>query len=362
MQQTRLVAMLAALALVLAVVPTGVGATAANATQEDCTFPVTVEDATGTEVTVEERPERVVVLGASAAQTLWDIGARDRVVGMPVKPYTAYLEGSEERTDVVNQDGSINQEAVVGLQPDLVLAPSIVPDATVEQLRAAGLTVYKAPFGRSIEDIYAKIDQFGRLVGNCEEATATREEMQARVETVREAVSGEESPRALYYFYNFTAGNGTFISELVTTAGAENVAASAGVEGYQQLNPEIVADRDPQWLIVQADSPMPAGEPYASTTAVRENNTVLVSADLISQPGPRVVVPLTKMAKAFHPEAYAAANATATPTPAATATPVETEATDAKTPGATAGGGPGFGVAGAIAALLGAALVARRWA
>lgn len=330
------------------------GATGGAPVQEQCTFPVTETDATGTEVTIEEEPQRVVVLQASAAQVMWEIGAKEKVVGMPVKSYTAYLDGSDERTDVLTGEGQVERETVVGLEPDLVIAPNVVQNETVEQLRNDGLTVYRTDFGKSLEDIYAKTELVGRLVGACQGAERTVASTRERVDTIRQAVEGEQKPRVLYEFYNFTAGNQTFIHEVIETAGGDNIAANAGISGYATISEEVVAEQDPEWVVHPSDAPLPQGEPYMSTTAYEENQTLEVNANYMNQPGPRVVVPMTQLAKAFHPEAYAAANATATPT-----------ATDgAETTRSTPAGEtsqPGFGLSTVVAALaLVAGLLGRR--
>lgn len=348
----RLITALAATLVVALALPAGVAGGAT--TQEQCTFPVTEADATGTEVTVEEEPQRVVVLQASAAQVMWEIGAKEKVVGMPVKSYTAYLNGSEEQTDVLTAEGQVERETVVGLEPDLVIAPNVVPNETVEQLRQDGLTVYRTDFGKSLDDIYAKTELLGRLVGECQGAERTVSSMQSRVETIRQAVEGEERPRVLYEFYNFTAGNGTFVHEILETAGGDNIAANAGISGYAKISEEVVAEQDPEWVIHPSDAPLPQGEPYTSTTAYQQNQTLEVNANYMNQPAPRVVIPMAKLAKAFHPDAYADANATTT----ATAQPGTTEPA---TPGGETSQ-PGFGLSAMVAALaLVAVLLGRRF-
>ena len=382
MRHTRHTAIVLAIVagLLLGTVPAGAvpaGSTAADAAdaplnQQQCSFPVTLTDGTGTEVTVDQRPERVVALQASTAQILWELGARDRVVGMPVRSYTAYLNGSDAKTDVLTEDGAgVDVEQVVALDPDVVIAPDSIGNDTVEQLRNAGLTVYKSGADKSIESIYEKTERYGQLVGNCEEAASVVEETRSTVEEVRSAVEGRESPRALYFFYNFTAGNGTFIHEIIETAGGDNVAANAGISGYQEVNREVVAERDPQWLLHPSDAPLPTGEPYASTTALRENQTLTLNASYMNQAGPRVVIPLQKIAMALHPDAFE--NGTATPATGDNATSGDATTTAGETPtagattgtadGATttsSGSGPGFGVVGSVVALVAAALLARR--
>ena len=303
------------------------GPAADLAAQANCSFPTTATDATGTEVTVEGEPEEVVALGASTAQTLWEIGAKDKVVGMPVDSTTASLEGAENRTGIFQADGfTVATEQVVGLDADLVLAANVIPNETVTALREAGLTVFKFDPANTLPGVYEKTDLMGQFVGACAGADRVVDAMQTRVETVRTAVSNETQPSALYLLSGgFVAGNGTFIGDLLRTAGAENLAANANISSYQEISEEVIAERDPEWIVVSNRSFVPEGEPWASTTAVEEEQVVVVSANNISQAAPRVVLPLTDLARAFHPDAMAAATLTNTTIGTATgnATPIE---------------------------------------
>jgi iron complex transport system substrate-binding protein len=373
---------LVAFLVALAIVPLGaVGATgavtttdasqasASLATQEDCSFPVTRTDGTGTDVTVESTPERLVIVGGSTSQIMWELDVEDRVVGMPVQSYTSYLNGSENKTDIVTQDGAVDQEQVVALQPDLVVLANIYPNETAQNLRAAGLTVYKEDFPSTLSGITRSVETYGALTGACEEATQTNEVFNASVDAIKADAEEFDSPRVFYYFFNFTAGSGTFTDELVTTAGGTNVAAEAGVSGFRQVNLEVVAEQDPEVVVVPGQSSVPTGEPWNSTTAYQEGNIVRVDTNLAQQPAPRVVGPMRTMQ-----EAFAAAAATETPRPttvaATTAPPTDatftttappTDDTNQQTPGGDTGGdGAGFGLVSALVALAAAALLAGR--
>jgi iron complex transport system substrate-binding protein len=175
----------------------GAGVSASVGADSHCSYPVTMTDATGTDVTIEEDPDRLVALAPSAAQILWEIGADEEVVGMPQDFYTGYLNGTEGKTDVVNDDGSVIAEAVVGSEPDLVLAPNVVSNETVESLRDSGLTVYRFENAEDLEDVYAKIELYGRLTGNYDEAGQVSARMQGQVEAVRacSSRSAADTPR-----------------------------------------------------------------------------------------------------------------------------------------------------------------------
>ncbi|MFB6296544.1 MAG: PGF-CTERM-anchored ABC transporter substrate-binding protein [Halobacteriales archaeon] len=342
---------------------------------EHCSFPVSMEDTTGTEVTVEEAPERVVTLAPSAAQTMWEIGAKEKVVG--VSKYAGYLEGASEKRNVSGGERIVVAEKVVAADPDLVIAPNVIQNDTIEQLRSAGITVYRFEEARSIEGVYEKVELIGRLTGACDGAEERVEEMKDRIATVERAVEGQERPDVLYSFFGFTAGSETFIHEIIETAGGNNIAADANISSYREISEEIVVDRNPDWIVLNSDDPaVPGGAAYENTTAVRENQTVVVQIEHINQPAPRIVLAITKLAKAFHPEAYAAAKATATPTATATATAT---ATVAATPSETAmgdeatvdesmettgstetPGSSGFGVLTAVVAVVAAVVAVRR--
>ena len=321
----------------------------------DCGFPYTSQDATGADVTVEERPDRIVVLGASAAQTVWELDAADRVVGAPVDPTTSYLEGIEDTEDVFREDRfTVNQEAVVELDADVVLAPNVIPDETVASLRDANQTVYKFRFGTSLEFIAGKTAETGRLIGACEAATGTNEAFNATIEEVEAGTDDYDSPRVMYFTDNVTAGGGTFVHSLLTTAGGTNVAAENGVQGYGEINEEALVEWNPEVIVVSGvEGGVPDTPAYRETYAVQHDQVVTVDANYVSQPGPRVLIALQTMADAF---ANATVEGQATPTPSQTAT-----ATDGGDPAETANGdGAGFGFAVALVAMLSIALYARR--
>jgi len=300
--------------------------------QAACSYPLTVTDETGTEVTIEEEPQRIVTLSPSAAQTLWEFDASGKVVG--VADTAGYLEGASEK-EVVTDGQTIRTEVIVGLEPDLVIAPDIIPNEKVEQLRSAGLTVYNVNASTNFADLYAKTERIGALSGECAAANATVTDMRERVTAIREAVADEEPAGGLYVFFGFTTGSGTFIDSIITSAGLTNVATEVGITGFttEPLSQEVVANNSEaiEWLVLN-DNPVshPSGDVYNQTYAMRNNQTVVLNVNYLNQPAPRTVLALENLTRAVHPDAYAEAQAaleaTPTPTPSPSPTPAETDA------------------------------------
>ncbi|GGM32293.1 cobalamin-binding protein [Haloarcula argentinensis] len=298
-------------------------------------------DATGTEVTIEERPNRVTTINPSAAQTMWEIGGRSQVVGLT--QYASYLDGAESRTNVSASFG-VNVERVVSTNPDLVIAPN-ASAGDVAPLRQAGLTVYHLPAATTI----------GRLTGNCEGASEANAWMDANVDSVRQVTAdAEDRPTALYPLGGgYVAAGNTFVTSLIELAGAENVAARNHTK-YPQLSDEVILQLDPAVLFVTENTATIATtEPYASTTAGETNSTVAVQVRNINQPAPRSVVSFAHNATAqLYPDRYdadsyvprSAVTKTSEPTPAD-----HTPSTDQSTTDAS---GPGFTAVAALVALL----------
>ncbi|MFC7071159.1 PGF-CTERM-anchored ABC transporter substrate-binding protein [Halobaculum lipolyticum] len=346
------------------------GAATAERTQPACGFPLTATDATGTDVTLDERPERITTLNPSAAQTMWEIGGREQVVGL--SQFALYLDGADSRTNVSAAGFGVSVEKVVGTSPDLVLAPNASSAETVAALRDAGVTVYHFRESTTIEDVAEKTTRTGRLTGNCAGAAEANAWMTANVETARETTADAEAVRVLYPLGGgYIAGSGTFIAAMIETAGGANVAAERDLAGYPQINDEVVLELAPEYLVVtDYSSYLLEQEPYASTPAVENNKVVAVNRNWMNQPAPRsVVTGVRTLTEGFHPDAAADAEfetraeavaAMETSTPTTTEVPPPATTGVATTAEPTETSGPGFGVALAVLAVLGSALLARR--
>ncbi|MGM0606005.1 MAG: PGF-CTERM-anchored ABC transporter substrate-binding protein [Halobacteriota archaeon] len=359
-------------------------ASVAQTNAPDCAFPITVTDATGEEVTIDERPERVTTTNPSAAQIMWEIGGKSQVVG--TSQFAHYLDGAEERENVSSTDFGVNVELVVGTEPDLVLAPNSTQEATIEALRNTGITVYHFPRETDIEDVKDVTTTVGQLTGNCEGAAEANAWVDANVESAADATVDADRPRVLYPLGGgYVVGGGTFIDSMIDASGAQNLAADE-FDGYQVMSDEVVLDLDPEVLLVTETSAYLLNEePYASTAAGESETTVAVDVNYLNQPAPgSVVYTVSNLTAQLHPDAYGEADyvtrsevraqldeadsdAETPDEPTETDTETQTESaatesatTESPTDETTDNEIPGFGVVVAIVALGAGVLVARR--
>lgn len=328
--------------------------------QNSCTYPVTATDATGEEITIEQPPERIVSLNPSAAQTLWEIGAQEKVVG--VSQFAGFLEGASELETVTSGfPSTVDVETVISLEPDLVFAPNTIQNETVDRLRESGTTVFRFSAATSIEDVYEKTRQIGRMAGACDGAEETIQWMKTEIEIVREAVAGQDPPNVLYAMSaGYAPSPNTFIGGMIDAAGGHNIVANLNTTGlYPQLSSEVIVQQNPEWIIAAhapgnasrpAKDVVPISAALRNTSAWTTDQIVTVDRNNISQPAPRIVYPIRKMAQAFHPEAYAEAAAIPSPSPTLTDESA-TEPDDSSPTPTETDGQPGFGLPVAVLAL-----------
>jgi iron complex transport system substrate-binding protein len=106
----------------------------------------------------------------------------------------------------------------------------------------------------------------------------------------------------------YTAGKGTFITQLIERAGGHNIASD--LEGYPQLSLEQVVAADPAFIILgdvrYGVTPESIAERpgWENLSAVKNGKVFPFNDDLVSRPGPRLVDALEELAKMLRPELF----------------------------------------------------------
>lgn len=94
----------------------------------EVSYPLTLTGTDGTEITINEEPEKIVSMGPNMTEILYAIGAGDKLVGRT--DYCDYPAAVSE----VESVGSISNadiEKILSLEPDLVLASTHFSDDAV---------------------------------------------------------------------------------------------------------------------------------------------------------------------------------------------------------------------------------------
>jgi iron complex transport system substrate-binding protein len=265
-------------------------------------YPVTIDTPNG-ELTIDERPTRIVSLSPTATEMLFAIGASEQVVAVddqsnyPAIAPTTDLSGYEP-----------NLEAIASYEPDLVVY-STEPGDLGSSLEGLGIPALLQPAASTLRDVYREIEQLGVVTDHVTESRDLTARMRADIRRITADV--EDGPALRFYhelddtYYSITSS--TFIGQLYEIVGLENIAdrAKGAGGGYPQLSAEYIIEADPD-LIFLADTKC-CGQSAATVStrpgwerieAVEQGNVVPLDDDVASRWGPRVVDYLRRIAQA----------------------------------------------------------------
>jgi iron complex transport system substrate-binding protein len=284
-----------------------------TATQEPTTEPILLIDGFGRDVRIPEPAQRVVSLAPSSTEILFAVGAGAQVIGRD--ELSDYPPEAIEVASIGTTYGELNVEAIVALEPDLVLAAMINSPEHIQALEDLGIVVFVLPNPMGMDELYDVLEMTGRLTGHETESEDLVDQLEIRVETVIETLTDAE-PVPIFYEVDgtdpnapWTTGPGTFQDVLINLAAGENIASD--IELWGQLSLEEIVARNPA-VIVFSDSPWVTTTPeslaerpgWGEITAVVNGDVYGIDANWIDRPGPRYVDALEALANLLHPELF----------------------------------------------------------
>lgn len=276
-------------------------------------YPLTVKDATGTELTFENAPERIVSTSPSETEILFALGLGDKIYG--VSDFDDYPEEALAKPKV----GGVtkpNEEVIMTAEPDLVIGGISMKDDIVEKFRGLDLKLYKTE-PKELDDILNNIIQIGIITDTQQKAEELVAQMKEDIRLVTEATASimEEDKKKVYIEFSpgWTVGKGEFMDELITLAGGINIASD--LEGWNAINEETVIQDNPDVIIYTADivddkSGKPLEELIKSRngwekiTAIQEERVIAIEGNIMSRPGPRITEALKQIAEAIYPDLF----------------------------------------------------------
>ncbi|MFQ3790266.1 ABC transporter substrate-binding protein [Halomonas sp. A29] len=218
-----------------------------------------VETAFG-EVAVPDSPERVVTLyeGAldvSLAAGIVPVGAVTTRGGDGVARYIeAHLD---ERPAIVGVVREINLEAVLALEPDVILAPPQLPEAQYRLLSRIAPTVMPLTEGLDPEAWRAESRLFAQALGREAEIEAALAQVDARAAEIADRIAAGEAPSAV--LVRWMPQGPMVMSEDLFTPGLLRAAGVAihdaglvrpGVPHSDPLSLENLSRVDAEWLFL----------------------------------------------------------------------------------------------------------------
>jgi iron complex transport system substrate-binding protein len=254
-----------------------------------------------------EPPRRVVTLAPSLTDMVIALGHADRLVGVTRHDDAPAVAGLPRVGGFLDP----NPEAVIGLEPDLVLwvtdggaLPAVRRLAEVARAsRGRAFPILAVPVV-SVADVLATARLVGGALGDPDGGERLANGLASGVDRVRVRTAGLRRPRVLLVVGReplVVAGPGSFPDELLRIAGGEN--AVGGDRPWPVYPLEMAVAADPEVVVDAAvNEPAEGIARLSAVPAVRRGAVVRLPSDDLLRPGPRMVRALEALSAFLHPE------------------------------------------------------------
>lgn len=266
---------------------------------------LTITDSRDRVITLDNEPQRVISLAPSVTETIFALGAGDKLVGR-----TDYCNYPKE-TSSITSIGTLytpSIEKIVELNPDVIIASTHFKKELLEKFNTLRINVIIVDDQGSIEGLYTNIRKIASIINKAEEAITLIEEMKEKILSVEKRVKGITKPTVYYVigygeYGDYTAGGDTFISDLIELAGGINIAKDSKGWAYSV---EKVMEKNPDLLICSmyynTKEGLENANGYSVLPAVKKGNIYTIDNNLIDIQGPRLAEGLEALANILHPE------------------------------------------------------------
>lgn len=299
----RCIFILAAIVLTTAMVACGNNN---STTQNNDNSTTTYTDDYGSIVNIPTHPRRVVSLSPAVTEIMFALGADSLLVGR-----TEFCVYPPEAATIENIGGisNLNIEKVLSRNPDLIISGSMVPQKVVEQFAKMGVPLVCVIEKQKFEGLYENIDKIGRLVDCMDKADSLNKRLIAQTNEYLRAsqTNGQKTKPTVYYVVgfgsggNFTAGGNTFINDIITLAGGDNIAKDC--EGWT-FSLEALMEADPTYILIRAEDSARfcQTKPYNQLTAVKKGKLIALEDGILDLQVPRNIILLRRLKNLFSGE------------------------------------------------------------
>ena len=293
----------------------------------DVTYPVTVKDMAGREVTIEKQPDRIVSGYYISSSACIALGLTDKMVGIEDKSTKRpiYKLAAPALIDLPNVGSAkaFDLEACIATEPDLVILPMKQKDTaqTLQEMGIATLLVLPESHEQLIE-MFTLIGTATNTVKQAEKLISYYNTKLSAVTELTRDIPDDEKP--VVYLGSTgdilrTAPPEMYQASLITTAGGKNAGDVLEGSSWTDIDNETFLTMNPDIIVIPTDnfavsSPDYTAEDvmnnptFSDVTAVK-NSAVYqmpVGYEAWDSPVPSGILGTLWMLKTLHPELYPA--------------------------------------------------------
>ena len=214
-----------------------------------------VTDMTGTTIAFKESPKRVVSLNCGVDEILLDLLPPERIAALSARADDPGICAAVDKAKTVKKrvQGK-NVEAILSLNPDLVVMPDWIGMDLVNGLRAVGVPVYVFKTPESLADIQDNILKIAIVVDakvQGDEIVSTMQKKLERVQQITKKVPSDKKQTLIpLSLMGSFGGKGTTFDDMCNYANVTNGVSAAGVVKRAAITKEMIVKMDPHVFII----------------------------------------------------------------------------------------------------------------
>ncbi len=189
----------------------------------------------------------IASLDFCADQYVLALADPDQIVAVSPHSETEFSYFAEKAADIPKIRPTA--EEILVLQPETVVRLWGGGYGAADTLERYGIPVVQVSLAVTLEETKANLLAVGKALGHLDRAEAIAADLEARISSIQTIPQGER-PVALYVTPSgTTTGRGTFIHEMMTTAGVDNMSAELGTSPWHPVNLEALALNPPDMIV-----------------------------------------------------------------------------------------------------------------
>lgn len=249
-----------------------------------------IDDAQNTLI-LNKPAQRIISLAPHISEILFYIEQGEKIVGTDIK---SDFPDAAKRISKISDANQINLEAIIALQPDLIIAwKSGNNPKQLAKLKALGYPIYfSEPI--TLDDIGRNILHFGILTGNKTLASEKAAEFRQQLHQLKNKNPIVNKVKVFYQVWDkpvYTINGEHIISEVIQFCGGENIFHDLKTIA-PQISTESVIIRNPDLIISGEDKrdAFQEWKKWPSISAVNHDQFLTINSDHIVRPGPRIIL------------------------------------------------------------------------
>ncbi len=260
--------------------------------------------------------QRVISTSPAITEILFALGAGERVVGV-----TDYCSFPKKACLLPSIGGPLNPstETWIALKPDLII---VQEDSVVINKHA---TILKIPILKvsvnNLENILKSIQAIANTMQVSKRGHQLVNKINAEIEQYRTRLRKLKPRQVLMLLSDtndpsrdlYAVGRDTFLNELLSIAGGENILPDT-MATYPKISKEFIIAKSPEIIIeigpksnLSRDGILDRKKiwgKYPTLNAVKNNRLYFIGADYILIPGPRLINILDDLTRNIHPNIF----------------------------------------------------------